>query len=426
MASITDPKTGKKILVGNNKAYNAYTASTQSAPSSASSQLKALSIANSPKPATSSAIDYTLHPGESVSAYNTRIASARSNPASTPTSIPQSTGIQDPGRSSLRDLSIALANGNKVSQSQVNSGSLPNTGTAENPNVANIPNYEALVAARNAASAPRSYTPASAPSNADSYYKSLISSLSPTSAENALQDQQTALDSTLRNLNQGQGVMDANIEDQPIALPFIVGQQKAVEQRYALQRGDIQNQQQTTQQKLANLQARRQSAIDISKAGLDYANQQDSRNAAASQQAIQNAFAERQFAAQQAQQQYTNQTNATQQALENAIAQQKAASGGGSTKISTQIIEANGKKLLVNTQTGAVISDLGSALGTTDEESKQIQKFTEDAAKYIEKLGSNTISWGTAFNALKAQYPKASNELIDQTLGKEKYYTVNP
>lgn len=59
-------------------------------------------------------------------------------------------------------------------------------------------------------------------------------------------------------------------------------------------------------------------------------------------------------------------------------------------------------------------------------EDKAIAAFQSDAADFITKLGANTVSWGTAWNSLHAKYPQASNELIDQTLNKDKYYTVNP
>jgi hypothetical protein len=99
--------------------------------------------------------------------------------------------------------------------------------------------------------------------------------LSPTAEETNLRGQQTSLESQLRNLNQGQGVMNANLEDQPIALPFITGQQASVEKRYALQRGDVANQQLTVQQKLANELAKRQSSITISKAQLERETEKD-------------------------------------------------------------------------------------------------------------------------------------------------------
>ena len=120
-------------------------------------------------------------------------------------------------------------------------------------------------------------TPVTPANSADAFLQAYLQSLSPTSAETGLQSQGAALEAQLRNLNQGQGVMNANLEDQPIALPFITGQESAVEKRYALQRGDVMNQQLTVQQKLALEQAKRQSSIDVNKATLDYATGKDTR-----------------------------------------------------------------------------------------------------------------------------------------------------
>lgn len=294
--------------------------------------------------------------------------------------------------------------------------------------------------------APFQYTPNT--TRSDTFYRSLLDSLRPSREENNVSSQQQALDAELRNTNQGQDEMNRNIKDQPIALPFITGQQNAVEERYALRRGDIGNRQQTLQAKLANLQARRQSAMDVAKVGLNYAQDQEGRaersarqryedqlnnsrySDSQSQQRYQNSTNESRYRDQQTQQQYENTINAnqyldkkTQQAIDNAMERAKfnKPTGGKSTRVSTQVIDANGKKLLINTQTGAVISDLGASSGS---ESKDIQAFTNDASGYVEKLGSNTVSWGTAFNSLKTKYPQASNELIDQTLGKDRYYTV--
>ena len=47
---------------------------------------------------------------------------------------------------------------------------------------------------------------------------------------------------------------------------------------------------------------------------------------------------------------------------------------------------------------------------------KEIESFRKDAADIIAKLDNGDIAWGTAFDQLKAKYPNASNELIDQTL----------
>jgi hypothetical protein len=309
------------------------------------------------------------------------------------------------GANSLRDLSIALANNQKVTQQDINTGSLARTGTAENPITANIPNYDALVAAqRKQRETP---SPVTTPvSKVDSYYKELLSALKPTTEEEKAQNEQVNLEAQLRNLRQGQGVMDEDIGDQPIALPFISGQRAAVERRYGLQRSDVTNQQQTLQAKLANLQGQRQSAIDVAKVGVDYGKYQDS----VGQQEQTNALNAQKYADSLTQQQYENTTGASQyqdklkqQQIENANAQQRIA-----------IERQNANRLLTEASTG------------NDVESKQIASFQADASTYVEKLGSGEISWGTAFNAIKAKYPQASNELIDATLGKERYYNVNP
>ncbi len=52
-----------------------------------------------------------------------------------------------------------------------------------------------------------------------------------------------------------------------------------------------------------------------------------------------------------------------------------------------------------------------------EKQEKQIENFRKDASDLIEKLDKGDITWGTAFDKLKAKYPEASNELIDQTLG---------
>lgn len=63
----------------------------------------------------------------------------------------------------------------------------------------------------------------------------------------------------------------------------------------------------------------------------------------------------------------------------------------------------------------------GSGSEGTGEE-KEISAFRKDAATYLEKLDTGEISWGAAWNAMKAKYPQASNELIDQMLNKTDNY----
>jgi hypothetical protein len=173
--------------------------------------------------------------------------------------------------------------------------------------------------------APFQYTPNTTKS--DTFYKSLLDSLKPSNEENNVANQQKALDSELRNTNQGQDEMNRNIKDQPIALPFITGQQNAVEERYALARGDIGNRQQTLQAKLANLQARRQSAIDVSREGLKYAENQESRDEKTARQQYEDSLNQSRYNDSQ-----------TQQTLDNTYRQSQADKTGkvtSSNRIST-------------------------------------------------------------------------------------------
>lgn len=62
--------------------------------------------------------------------------------------------------------------------------------------------------------------------------------------------------------------------------------------------------------------------------------------------------------------------------------------------------------------------------GESNSEAKEIKSFQSDASRYIEQLSKKEIGWGAAFNALKAKYPNASNNLIDATLNKDAYYTT--
>jgi len=101
--------------------------------------------------------------------------------------------------------------------------------------------------------------------------QALIEALKPSSEETSLQQQQTALEEQLRNLNLGQQQTNLNLAGQPIAKPFITGQQAAVAQQYGIDRQAVSSQQQTLQQQLANVQARRQAALDVSKFGLERA-----------------------------------------------------------------------------------------------------------------------------------------------------------
>lgn len=69
-------------------------------------------------------------------------------------------------------------------------------------------------------------------------------------------------------------------------------------------------------------------------------------------------------------------------------------------------------------------ADGSGSSSSSNSDEKEIKSFRGDAAALIEKLGMGEISWGAAFNSLKAKYPEASNELIDVTLNKNAYYEV--
>jgi len=86
------------------------------------------------------------------------------------------------------------------------------------------------------------------------------------------------------------------------------------------------------------------------------------------------------------------------------------ASGGNLSYDEYQTMDANRKAVRSST-----------TINNVTPETKEIDKFRADAADWISKLGADTVSWSTAFNAIRAKYPEASNELIDLTLNRDKY-----
>jgi len=226
------------------------------------------------------------------------------NPKAKPTTSNDSSATLASAKSQLEAIQKNL--NSSVASGQIKSGKTTppiasQTGLAPNPAFTK-PEYQNYTP----------YTPQT--SGADAYYKSLMDSMKQSDEETKLQDQQGALDSELRNLNQGQGVMNRNIKDQPISMGFITGQQNAVEERYGLQRQDVGNRQQTLQQKLANLQSKRQSAIDVAKVGVDYGQSKDTMLNNANQQNYTNAQNINAYNAGLYQQNYQNMTQASQYA----------------------------------------------------------------------------------------------------------------
>lgn len=62
------------------------------------------------------------------------------------------------------------------------------------------------------------------------------------------------------------------------------------------------------------------------------------------------------------------------------------------------------------------------SISGTVESAKNIE-INKDVAEFVLKLDTGAISWGTAFDAMKAAHPELSNEQIDNLLNKEKRYT---
>lgn len=115
-------------------------------------------------------------------------------------------------------------------------------------------------------------------SGADKLMQAYLSSLTPTAEETALQQQQIALQNASQQLGINQGISNTNIEGQAIPLGEVTGQEANVAKQYQLQQQTLGNKQQTVQAQLALQQAKRQSGIDVAKAGLDYTQKQSEIN----------------------------------------------------------------------------------------------------------------------------------------------------
>lgn len=83
--------------------------------------------------------------------------------------------------------------------------------------------------------------------------------------------------------------------------------------------------------------------------------------------------------------------------------------------------EAKGK--ILNPGTGKYETKPGSG----KDDSAEIKAFQKDASEWIEKLdnpdATKRVGWGTAFDSLKAKYPQASDEKINEILGGGIKYT---
>lgn len=109
---------------------------------------------------------------------------------------------------------------------------------------------------------------------ADQYLQNYLSTLAPSSQESALQGQLNNISSQQANISASRDLGIQGVNEQPIATPFLTGQASAITNRAAVQQGALSAQAQPLQAQLALQQAKRQSAMDISKAMLEYQQKQ--------------------------------------------------------------------------------------------------------------------------------------------------------
>lgn len=113
------------------------------------------------------------------------------------------------------------------------------------------------------------------PSPSDKYLQSYLDTLKPSTEENQAQSQLDALTGKIGNINASRDLGIQDINEQPIATPFLTGQATAITNRAAVQAGALGAQATPLRSQLAMAQAKRQSAMDVSKAALEYATNQE-------------------------------------------------------------------------------------------------------------------------------------------------------
>ena len=179
---------------------------------------------------------------------------------------------------------------------------------ANTGNTGSTQNYSAA-----AGGAPAGASPAM-PSLEDEYLKSLKA----TEEEDRAQAQ-------LDDLAGAAAMADVNIGNQPIALPFITGQQAAVERSRAARSMPIASQ-------LARLQAKRQMSLEASKAALEREDKRTSASQTATQKSAEAAESARRFGIEQALEEKKFAENVRQYGMEYALKQRElaqSAMGGG-------------------------------------------------------------------------------------------------
>lgn len=198
------------------------------------------------------------------------------------------------------------------------------------------------------------------------------------------------------------------IRSQQIPMGFITGQSR-------IEQDIMGNKIATMEQKLAKLQKeraeKRQAALDVYKIESE-----------ASKTKSDQSFKERELAEKIAQNKREMEAKAASEKIE---LETKLATGGydyvDTPKKRDELLKKGYDIITIGGRTYAKPPEAKKGSGTSSED-KEIKAFQNDAATYIEKLGSGEMEWGTAWNIMRAKYPQASNELIDQMLNKNTYY----
>lgn len=129
-------------------------------------------------------------------------------------------------------------------------------------------------------------TPPTLQNTSDQYLQAYLDALKPSAQEGQYQGQLDALTGQEANINASKNLGIQAVNEQPIATPFLTGQAATITNRAATQMGALSAQAVPLQTQLARAQALRQSALDVNKERLAYAQSRDS---------VANTFAQNQY-----------------------------------------------------------------------------------------------------------------------------------
>ena len=242
--------------------------------------------------------------------------------------------------------------------------------------------------------------------------------------EKVLQDQRNAIKQLIdqQMANETAGINE--VRNQQIMERFITGQSAAIERQSQAKLANYGRIQQTLQDQLSEAQKtraeRRQAALDV--AGIE--DKRATRASQAAETTADQSFRERQLAEQIAQNKREMEMKA---ATDKADVELKLGAENydyvATPKERDELKKKGYDIIVVGGRTYAKPPEVKKTTGpATSNNDKEIKAFQNDAAQYIEKLGTGAMDWGTAWNIMRAKYPQASNELIDQMLNKDAYY----